>query len=112
MVRYVTELHVGVQDEDAVSRPPAGARSAVARVGGYRDQCGTRYRDTVIIAKYCNYPSFHFTCLFPDKFVSWHIANFSMDIIYIQHTERYKRVKYLWIKFKILICVCKIFVDL
>ena len=27
-----------------MSRPPAGARAAVARVGGYRDQCGTRYR--------------------------------------------------------------------
>ena len=23
------------------------------------------------IANCCNYPSFHFTCLLPDKFVSW-----------------------------------------
>ena len=26
------------------------------------------------IANCCDYPSFHFTCLFPDKFVSWLIA--------------------------------------
>ena len=33
------------------------------------------------IANCCNYPSFHFTCLLPDKFVSWHIAiaNYSPD---------------------------------
>ena len=30
------------------------------------------------IANCCDYPSFHLTCLFPDKFVSWHIANFSI----------------------------------
>ena len=33
-----------------MSRPLAGARAAVARVGGYRDQCGTRYWDTVIMS--------------------------------------------------------------
>ena len=40
-----------------MSRPPAGARAAVARVGGYRDQCGTRYRymgDISVIIIRCN----------------------------------------------------------
>ena len=32
-------------------------------------------------ANCCNYPSFHFTCLFPGKFVSWHIANFSTYLL-------------------------------
>ena len=40
------------------------------RAGGYQ---------ATVIANCCNHPSFHFTCLFSDKFVSWHIANFSME---------------------------------
>ena len=37
-----------------------------------------------VIANCCNYPSFHFTCLFPDKFVSWHIAT-SQLLLQIKH---------------------------
>ena len=28
------------------------------------------------IANCCDYPSFHFTSLYPDKFVAWHLATF------------------------------------
>ena len=35
---------------------------------------GASNEDYSKIANCCNYPSFHFTCLFPDKFVSWHLA--------------------------------------
>ena len=34
----------------------------------------TKYGSIGKIANCCDYPSFHFTCLFPDKFVSWHLA--------------------------------------
>ena len=35
------------------------------------------------IANCCDYPSFHFTCLFPDKFVSWHLATSQWTIKFL-----------------------------
>ena len=35
------------------------------------------------IANCCNYPSFHFTCLSPDRFVLWHLATSQWSIFYI-----------------------------